>query len=154
MGEVWFYHLTDSPLEVTLPVLLDKSLERGVRVVVRGRDHARLSWLDERLWLGSKESFLPHGLAGGPHDADQPVLLTAASGRPNGASYLVAVDGAEVAVADLDELERVSVLFDGNDAGAVEAARGQWRALTGAGARAVYWAESGGRWTRKAESGA
>ena len=44
------------------------------------------------------------------------------------------------------------VLFDGNDPAAVEAARGQWRRLTGAGAKAQYWAEAGGRWQKKAES--
>lgn len=153
MGEAWFYHLTDSPLEVTLPMLLEKVLERGQRVVVRGRDPERLAWLDERLWLGARDSFLPHGLDGGPQDADQPVLLTCGPGRANGAAFLMAVDGAEVGVDDLAAVDRVCVLFDGNDPAAVEAARGQWRLLTGAGARAFYWAEQGGRWQKKAESG-
>ncbi|MCR8726359.1 DNA polymerase III subunit chi [Frigidibacter sp. ROC022] len=153
MGEAWFYHLTDSPVEVTLPMLLEKSLERGQRVVVRGRDKARLDWLDERLWLGARDAFLPHGRDGGPHDADQPVLLTCGRERANGAAFLMAVDGAEVGVEDLEQVERACVLFDGNDPEAVEVARGQWRLLTGAGARAFYWAESGGRWQKKAESG-
>ena len=154
MGEVWFYHLTDSPLEDTLPALLLRSLGRGMRVVVRGRDAARLKWLDERLWLHPKDGFLPHGLAGGPHDADQPVLLTTAPGRPNGARFVMAVDGCGIAPGELAEIERGFVLFDGNDPDALQAARDGWRTLTGAGARAVYWAEAGGRWEKRAESGA
>ena len=38
MGEVWFYHLTDRPLEATLPALLDRALAAGWRVAVRGTD--------------------------------------------------------------------------------------------------------------------
>jgi DNA polymerase-3 subunit chi len=150
MGEAWFYHLTDSPLEATLPPLLDRALAAGWRVAVRGTDAQRLRWLDEKLWL--REGFLPHGIAGGPFDADQPVLLTLGEDRPNGASCVMAVDGAEVSVDEAGELARAMLLFDGNDPAAIEAARGQWRRLTAAGVKAQYWAEAGGRWTRKAES--
>ena len=94
MGEAWFYHLTESPLEATLPMLLEKSLAAGWRVVVKGGSAERLDWLDEKLWLGPKDGFLPHGIAGGEHDADQPVLLTTGTARPNGAGCLMAVDGA------------------------------------------------------------
>ena len=74
MGEAYFYHLTRAPLEVTLRVLLEKSLAQPWRVAVRGRGTDLLDRLDQQLWLG--DGFLPHGRAGGPHDADQPVLLT------------------------------------------------------------------------------
>lgn len=152
MAEVWFYHLTDSPLEATLPALVSRALGAGWRVAVRGGDPARLARLDDLLWLGDKEGFLPHGLAGGPHDADQPVLLTTGMECPNGAACLMAVDGSEVAEAELEGLVRAMVIFDGNDPAAVEAARGQWKRLTATGARAQYWAESGGQWQKKAES--
>jgi DNA polymerase-3 subunit chi len=152
MGEVWFYHLTDTPLETTLPSLLGRAMGAGWRVAVRGTDAERLRWLDERLWLGPKEEFLPHGIAGGDFDSDQPVLLTTSTDRPNGAACVMAVDGAEVTGAEVGDLARAMILFDGNDPAAVEAARDQWRRLTGAGARAQYWAEAGGRWSKKAES--
>lgn len=147
-----FYHLTRGPLENTLPVLLERSLERGWRVVVRGTDAGRMDWLDQRLWLGDEEGFLPHGLAGGPHDAMQPVLLTLRDDMPNEPACLMAVDGAEVAAEEVARLERVCIFFDGNDAAATEAARGQWRALTGAGCKAEYWSEASGRWEKKAEA--
>lgn len=153
MGAAFFYHLTRAPLEVTLPMLLSKARGAGWRVVVRGTDPGRMSWLDDRLWMGDEEHFMPHGLAGSGFDADQPVLLTTAPDAPNGAACLMAVDGAEVDPSECSKLERVCILFDGNDEGAVNRARGQWKALTGAGVPAQYWSEESGRWEKKADSG-
>ena len=151
MAAAWFYHLTRSPVEATLALLLPKALGAGWRIAVRGTDRARLERLDEVLWHG--EGFLPHGLSGGPHDAEQPVLLTSAAEVANGAACLMTVDGAEVAVEEAMGFERVCVLFDGADPEAVEAARGQWRRLTEGGVPAVYWSEEDGSWAKKAESG-
>lgn len=152
MGEAFFYHMTRTPLEATLPVLLAKSLEAGWRVAVRGADPARLDWLDQKLWLGPEDQFLPHGVAGGPHDGDQPVLLTTAREAANAPDCVVSVDGAEVDPAEVAPLKRVMILFDGNDPAAVDRARGQWRSLTGAGCTAKYWSQESGRWEMKAES--
>jgi len=152
MGAVFFYHLTQRPLEATLPMLLDKARNAGWRVAVRGRETARLDWLDQKLWLGPEEAFLPHGIAGGPHDALQPILLTTGAAG-NDPQCLMTIDGAEVTAEEVKALERVCVLFDGNDPQAVDIARGQWKALTGAGCAAQYWSEDSGRWEKKAESG-
>lgn len=151
MGAAYFYHLTRRPLEDTLAMLLGKSLQAGWRVAVRGTDHARLAWLDERLWLGESDGFLPHGLAGGPHDADQPVLLTT-DAAGNGASCVMSIDGAPVTAQEVGALERVCVLFDGNDEQALGVARAQWKALKDAGAAAQYWSEESGRWEMKAKT--
>lgn len=148
MGEVYFYHLTRTPLERTLPVLLEKALGAGWRVAVRGTDAERLDWLDERLWQG--DSFLPHGRAGGPHDAAQPILLTDGVAS-NGATCVMAVDGAVISPDEVPSLERACILFDGNDPGAVEVARGQWRSLTEAGVAAQYWSQESGTWAKNAE---
>lgn len=152
MGAAFFYHLTRKPLEVTLPMLLDKARGAGWRVAVRGREAARMDWLDEKLWQGPEEGFLPHGRAGQPHEAEQPVLLTTEPEMPNGAACLMTVDGAEVSPDEVQALERVCVLFDGNDEAAVQVARDQWKALTGAGCQAQYWSEASGRWEKKAEA--
>ncbi|MGR3511794.1 MAG: DNA polymerase III subunit chi [Paracoccaceae bacterium] len=150
MGAAYFYHLTERPLEATLPVLLGKALQAGWRIEVRGTDAAALERLDGQLWNG--DGFLPHGMAGGPRDADQPVLLTTVAGG-NGASCVMSVDGAAVAPEEVSALERVCILFNAVDPAAVETARGQWRQMTEAGVAAQYWAEEGGRWVKKAESG-
>ena len=153
MGAAYFYHLTRAPLEATLPTLLDRARQQGWRVAVRGRSKDRMVWLDDKLWLGAEEGFLPHGLAGGPFDKDQPVLLTTGAETPNGAACLMAVDGADVTPDEVKTLERVCILFDGNDDMAVQTARDQWRALTGAGCAAQYWSQEDGPWSKKAESG-
>lgn len=152
MGAAYFYHLTRNPLEVTLPILLGKARQAGWTIAVRGADPGRLEWLDEKLWLVSDDGFLPHGLAGGAHDALQPILLTTLADAPNGATCVMAVDGAQVAAEEVEALDRVCILFDGTDPEAVQHARDQWKALTGAGCSAQYWSEEAGRWEKKAEA--
>ncbi len=151
MGAVYFYHLTRRPLEVTLPVLLDRARGQGWTVEVRGTDRARMEWLDQKLWLGPEEGFLPHGLAGGPHDAAQPILLTTAPGP--GAACLMCIDGAAPEAGEVTAAERACVIFDGNDPEAVSVARGHWKALTDEGCAAQYWSEESGSWEKKAETG-
>lgn len=152
MGAVYFYHLTDSPLEATLPMLVSKAREAGWRVLVRGPDPTLLARLDDALWQGPVEGFVPHGLAGGPHDADQPVLL-GTEVAANGFACVMSVGGAAVTADEVGASERSCILFDGHDGAALDHARGQWKALTGAGVAAQYWAQDGGRWIKKAEAG-
>ncbi|MGB3556774.1 MAG: DNA polymerase III subunit chi [Jannaschia sp.] len=149
MGEVHFYHLTRNPVAAALGSLLPRCLDRGWRVAIRGTDPDRLRALDETLWLGPSDSFLPHGLAGGPHDADQPILLTTGPAA-NTPACLFCVDGADLASDDLAPLERACILFDGRDEEAVARARTHWTALTDAGAAARYWSEESGKWEQKA----
>ncbi|MDP5306872.1 DNA polymerase III subunit chi [Paracoccus spongiarum] len=148
MGNALFYHLIRSPAEKLLPVLIGKSLQAGWRVELRGTDPARMDWLDRQLWLD--DGFLPHGLAGGAHDARQPVLLTLPGQAPaNAPACLMTLNGAEVTPDEVARLDRACLIFDGGDAGAVARARDQWRGLTGAGITAEYWSDEDGRWLRK-----
>lgn len=152
MATAKFYHLTRDPLESLLPILIGKALEIGMTVALRGTDRVRMEGLDRQLWLG--EGFLPHGLAGGAQDADQPCLLVwhegAASTLPNRPRCLIAVDGAAVSADEARGLERLCVVFDGTDEVALQRARSQWRDLTGAGVEAEYWSRESGRWDCKA----
>lgn len=148
MGNALFYHLTRSPAEQLLPVLIGKSLQVGWRVELRAGNRERLERLDEKLWQG--DGFLPHGLAGGPHDARQPVLMTVAGqAATNAPACLMVLDGAEVTPAECEGLQRACILFDGNDPTATDRAREQWRVLTAGGVTAEYWSEDGGGWERK-----
>ena len=152
MGEVFFYHLTHSPLEATLRQLLEKSLAQGWRVAVRGQNAALLDRLDGALWLGAEDGFLPHGRAGGAHDAEQPVLLTTQPVAPNRPDCLVCIEGAPIAADEIAVLARAMILFDGHDGAALSTARAQWKALTGAGIKAKYWYEESGRWAMKRDT--
>lgn len=153
MPEVRFYHLTEVPLERALPTMLQRTLERGQRAVVRGGHADRLRFLDVQLWTADDAGFLPHGIDGDPDPDRHPVWLTTHSDRPNGADVLFLIDGAVAEVHEMTGMETTAILFDGHDPAAVEAARGQWRAVTGAGLAAVYWAQgTGGRWEKRHEA--
>ena len=137
MGAVFFYELQGAPLETTLPMLLDKARGQGWRVLVRGTDPALLTQLDAALWQGPVDHFLPHGLAGGPHDADQPVLL--GDFPATDFACVMAVGGAAVTADEAVQLARACILFDSAE-NAKAQARLQWKTLTDAGIAAQYWA--------------
>jgi DNA polymerase-3 subunit chi len=151
MGAAYFYQLKDSPLEVTLPMLIGKARGAGWRVLVRAADPNLCKRLDEILWQGPDAAFLPHGIAGGPHDAAQPVLI--GDVPATGFDCVICVAGADLAQAEVDAIQRACVLFDGWDDTALSRARDQWKTLTDAGCAAQYWAQEDGRWAMKAQKG-
>ncbi len=148
--EALFYHLEHQPLERALPLLLEKTLERGWRAVVQAGSQERLDVLDQHLWTWREDSFLPHGTAKDGHPERQPVWLTTGEDNPNGATVRFLVDGAEPP-AEVAGLTRIVVMFDGREPDAVTAARGHWKMLKNAGCAVTYWQQSqAGGWTRKA----
>jgi DNA polymerase-3 subunit chi len=147
MSEFGFYHLKTWPLERALPLLLERALAEGHRIVVMAGSDERAAALDGLLWTYSEASFLPHGLTRDGNAARQPVLLTAADENPNQATMVVLVDGVRTARAG--DFRRVCDLFDGNDESAVAAARERWRAAKEAGHTLVYWQQSETGWTKR-----
>ncbi len=59
--------------------------------------------------------------------------------------------GALGAAAAARALERIWLLFDGEDPSALASARDDWRRLTALGLPAQYWSEESGRWQMKTE---
>lgn len=150
MGSVMFYHLTRSSAEQTARVLITRALAQGWPLMLRGTDPAELNRLDARLWTVPETGFVPHGMEGGPHDARQPLLLGTGA-AVNGAQGLLLIDGAETTAEEARRLERVWILFDGDNPARLAQARQQWKDLTAAGLPAQYWSEETGRWAKKAE---
>jgi DNA polymerase-3 subunit chi len=148
MTEVLFYHLQGKTAEDVLPGLLERSLERGWRVVVQASED-RVETLDAHLWTYRDDSFLPHGTMreGG---ADQPVLLTAGDENANSANVRFLIDGAPLP-EDASAYARIVLLFDGEDPEAVAGARERWTSAKGQGLDVTYWQpDENGRWQRKA----
>ena len=141
--EVWFYHLERSTLDQVLPELLEKTLARGWRAIVRTPDADRIEHLDGWLWGYRDNSFLPHGLDDDPLAPRQPVLLTAGPDNPNGAEALFLIDGAEPGV--LDTFARCIVLFDGRDESALAIARKRWKSFRDEGLSVSYWRQGAER---------
>jgi DNA polymerase-3 subunit chi len=149
MAEVLFYHLTESTLEDALPGLLERSLERGWKVVVQTGTEERRDALDQHLWTFREDSFLAHATDREPHQADQPVLLTTGQGNGNDAKIRFLVDGA--LPPDLTGYQRAVFLFDGHDQIQLEAAREEWKRLKSGDDELTYWQQTPDRrWERKA----
>lgn len=147
MSEILFYHLENQPLERVLPVLVEKSLERGWKVVVETASDERAEAIDTLLWTYRDDSFLPHARAGGSEDAQQPVLITTRPHNPNSAQVRFFVDRA---VPQSGEgYQRIVFMFSGHDPDAVTEARAAWRALR-EGNEVTYWQQEAGRWVKKA----
>ena len=150
MTEVLFYHLQGQRLEGVLPTLLEKSLERGWRVVVQGVSEERIDALDAHLWTYRDDGFLPHGTWREPEAQAQPVLLTVNEGNPNTADVRFLIEGAAVP-ADAEGYRRLVLLFDGDDEEAVAAARARWSEAKAKGFEVTYWQpDDRGRWVKKA----
>ena len=148
MTEVLFYHLHRQPIEKVLPSLLEKSLERGWRVIVQAATEERIEALDAHLWTYRDDAFLPHGTAKESEAAAQPVLLTTGDDNPNAANVRFLIDGAAVPT-DAQNYQRIVLLFDGEDEEAVAAARARWTEAKAAGHEATYWQpDEQGRWKR------
>jgi len=150
VAEAFFYHLERGTLESVLPGLLEKTLERGWKALVRCGSQATVARLDEALWTYSEESFLPHS-ADRERAAEQPIWLTDDSEVPNDADVLFLVDSAFAEVGTINRFARCVAIFDGRDESSLAAARDFWKAVKAAGNDATYWKQSPqGRWEKQA----
>src|SRR4051812_16388626 len=150
MTEILIYQLQRQPLERVLPALIEKSLERGWRVIVQAASDERIDALDAHLWTFRDDSFLPHGTWRENEAAAQPILLTLTEDNPNGATVRFQIDGAGLP-ADAETYQRIVLMFDGGDADAVAAARERWTEAKAKGFDVTYWQpDEQGRWQRRA----
>ena len=147
--DVWFYHLERTSLDQALPELLEKTLARGWRAIVRAGAGERIEHLDGWLWSYREDSFLPHGGADEPFAAHQPILLTTGAENPNAAQALFLIDGAEA--GPLADYQRCILLFDGRDEAALAQARRQWADFRKQGMPVAYWRQGAERgWEKQA----
>lgn len=148
MTEVFFYHLERASLEHILPDLLEKSLQRNWRALVRTGSSGMADTINKFLWTYTDESFLPHG-AGGAGE-EHPVYISDSESTGGERDILFLVDGAEAGIDELKGLARCIRIFDGADADAVNAARAFWKTVKDAGLDATYWRQSPeGRWEKQ-----
>jgi DNA polymerase-3 subunit chi len=143
--QVDFYQLGGTPPEQVIANLAEKVVERDGRLLIVAEDEPFLARLDRMLWDQGATSFLPHGLAGGPDDARQPILLSTSPDAPNLARNLLIADGVwrDAALS----YDRSFYLFDGDN---LEGARLAWKLLAGReGVDRRYWAREDGKWVNK-----
>ena len=146
--EAWFYHLEYGSIDQALPELLEKTLARGWRAMVRCTNPDQLEHLDSWLWQYRDDTFLAHGRGGQPNASRQPILLTEGEEAENGAQALFILDDPP---SGLEAYERCIVLFEGTNEVAVTRARRLWSSYKAAGSAVAYWKQQETRgWTRQA----
>jgi DNA polymerase III subunit chi len=144
--QVDFYQLGGSPPEQVIASIAEKLLAQDLRLLVVAGDEALLARLDRLLWDQGPATFLPHGLAGGPDDTRQPILLSTSPDAPNLARNVLIADG-EWRDSALS-YDRAFYLFD---SATLEGARLAWKLLAGReGVERRYWAQEDGKWVKKA----
>src|SRR4030088_3141063 len=138
MTEVLFYHLQNMTIENVLPPLLEKSLERGWRVVVQSTSQERADALDAHLWTYRDDSFLPHATWRAGDAQDQPIVLVVEEANPNRANVRFLIDNAALP-ADWGAYDRVGLVFNDYAGDALGAARGAWTDCKTRGFEVTYW---------------
>ncbi len=143
--KVDFYQLGATPAEGALPLIARNTLKAGERLLVLSADAMQLARISDALWA-LKDSFLAHGIAGGPHQERQPILLADTAAPANGARYIALADG--VWREEALDFERAFLLFDG---ATIDAARATWRMLDGReGLERNFWRQEDGKWIKAA----
>jgi DNA polymerase III subunit chi len=149
MAEVWFYHLERTTVERELPGLLQRGLDRGLRMAVVTGDAEKLKDLSSKIWGYDDMSFIVHGGADEPNPADQPIYLCTDDNAQNGADFRFYLEGT--APESLEALQRAIILFDGNREEAVQEARVLWKRLKPIAETIKYWKQNEeGRWQDQA----
>jgi len=154
MPETLFYHLERRSLDDVLPDLVERTLARGWRALIRADSAERASAIDNLLWTYNDQSFMPHALEGEGEAARQPVLITVEENNANNADVLFLVGGASPSSWDdpsLRGLTRIVLMFDGRDPEMLAAARTAWKDAKATGHGATYWKEMpGGKFEKQA----
>jgi DNA polymerase-3 subunit chi len=144
--QVDFYQLAGTAPEQVIATLAEKVLGADGRLLVIADDDKFLARLDRMLWDLEPGSFLPHGVAGGPRDSRQPILLSTSPDAPNLARNMLIADGIwrDAALS----YDRSFYLFD---SATLDGARNTWKALAGReGLVRRYWAHQAGKWKQQA----
>lgn len=148
MTEYWFYHLEASTLEGVVPGLLEKTLQKGWRALVK-LPESKLAQMDELLWTFRDDAFLPHGRDDEPLAELQPILISSKLESAVGFDAVFLIDGAEV--KDIADASRVMVMINGRSQDDISRERSRWKTLKSEGANLAYYQQDDrGRWAKKA----
>jgi DNA polymerase-3 subunit chi len=146
--EHWFYHLEGSTIEGVLPGLLEKTLAKGWRALVK-LPQDQLQEMDDHLWTFRDDSFLPHGRDDEPMGDWQPVLLSHNTEDAKGFDAVFLLGGASV--EKMESVSRAMVMINGRSETDVSRERSRWKALKDRGATLSYWQQNDrGGWEKKA----
>ena len=148
MTQVSMYELTVTPLEKTLPKLMEKVFESGKNSIIMASSEDRVENLNNILWTFSTLTFLPHGSKKDGFADLQPIWLTTQQENPNEATVMVLTDGAQH--CDLEKFERCLDIFDGSEEDGVSKAHQRIQEYIAQGHTVAYWKQDlKGKWESK-----
>ena len=148
MSEVFFYHLTQTRLEVALPKILERAVSADWLVELRIGTEANVESISDAIWKGPDDSFLPHCLEDNDKLYDYPIVLSK-SPLSELRDCLVVIEQAELKKNEVEKFKRVCLLFDSKNEVELTKARASWKSLSDAGVNTVYWAEDLGTWKKQ-----
>jgi DNA polymerase III subunit chi len=140
--QVDFYQLTRDPAHNVLPVIANKVLEEGRRLLIVSNDADQLKTISTALWAWKPDSFLAHDVSGQGNEAEQPILLSQTVAAGNSARLVAMADGEwrDEALS----FDRAFYLFPPDR---TDQARAAWKALKDEdGVERRYWRQDGGKW--------
>lgn len=146
--EYWFYHLEGSTIEGVLPGLLEKTLAKGWRALIKMPED-QLKEMDDHLWTFRDDSFLPHGRDDEPMGDWQPILLTHNLDDAKGFDAVFMIGGVQI--ANMDGVSRAMVMINGRSESDVKRERARWKQLKDTGTVLAYYQQNDrGGWEKKA----
>jgi DNA polymerase-3 subunit chi len=133
-------------------MILEKALQGKFKILIRVPNPEAKDHLNEWLWTYRDDGFLPHGVNGEEHEAQQPILITDQDNdNPNDANMLVLTDGCVSDSKELDKFDLCCEMLNGHVDEHVQNARARWKDYKDKGYEIAYWAQDEqGRWTKKA----
>ena len=148
MSEVFFYHLTQTRLEIALPKILERALSADWLVELRLGMDSDVKSISDAIWKGPDDSFLPHCLEDNDKLHDYPIVLSK-SPLSEVRDCLIIIEQAELQINEIQKFKRVCLLFDSKNEVDLTKARVSWKSISDAGVNTVYWAEDQGSWKKK-----
>ena len=148
MSEVFFYHLTQTRIEVALPKILERAVSADWLVELRIGTEANVESISDAIWKGPDDSFLPHCLEDNDKLYDYPIVLSK-SPLSELRDCLIVIEQAELQNNEVEKFKRVCLLFDSKNEVELTKARASWKSLSDAGVKTAYWAEDQGTWKKK-----
>jgi len=148
MSEVFFYHLTQTRLDVALPKILERAVSAEWLVELRIGMESDVRSISDAIWKGPDDSFLPHCFEDNDKLHDYPIVLSK-SPLSELRDCLIVIEQAELQNSEIEKFKRVCLLFDSKNEVELTKARESWKSLSDAGVNTVYWAEDKGKWKKK-----
>ena len=139
--QVTFYELISTSLEKTLPRILEKVYDNGLKAVVRIENEEKLKIVDSTMWTYTTMGFLPHGTTADPVEfiSHQPIWLTTGNDNPIAATVLV-ITTQEYA-KDVG-YERFLDIYDGNDQKNIQNAMERMEKYRQNGDEVIWWKQN------------